>query len=153
MITSANLWNDFEYCLNDGYLYRRSGRYKGCKAGTIKKPHGYISVWYKGCKHYAHRLIWLWFTGKFPKNVIDHINRNPSDNRIQNLRDVTQTYNQLNRGDVGVSLMPNGKYRAYISIDKVFYHIGLFKTKEDALNARRLYEIKNLCPQKLQEQS
>lgn len=145
MLTAADVWESFEYCLNDGYLYRTTGRYKGNKAGTIKKPYGYITVWFQGRKHYAHRLIWLWLTGSNPGECIDHVNRNPSDNRFHNLRDVTLTENQYNRGEVGVSKLKNNTYRAYIMVKGVFKHIGIFKTREEALYARRNYEIETVC--------
>lgn len=49
---------------------------------------GYIILKIKGKQFKAHRIAWFLHTGKFPENVIDHINRDRSDNRIVNLRDV-----------------------------------------------------------------
>ena len=43
-VKAEDLWSDFEYCLNDGFLYRLGGRYKGQRAGTVK-TRGYIQVW------------------------------------------------------------------------------------------------------------
>ena len=47
----------------------------------------------------AHRVIWKIANGKDPENVIDHIDNNPLNNSVSNLRDVTQRENLLNRRD------------------------------------------------------
>lgn len=43
------------------------------------------------------RVCWLCESGNWPEHTIDHINRNPLDNRIENLRDVTQAINNTNK--------------------------------------------------------
>jgi len=48
-------------------------------------------------KFLAHRLAWLMHYGKFPDFTIDHINHNPGDNRISNLRDVPLVENLRSR--------------------------------------------------------
>ena len=44
------------------------------------------------------RLCWLVQTGDWPEHTIDHINRDPWDNRWCNLRDITQKENNFNKG-------------------------------------------------------
>jgi cytoplasmic iron level regulating protein YaaA (DUF328/UPF0246 family) len=64
----------------------------------IKQAEGgkYLSIVFKGRKYKAHRLAWLIHYGEWPKQVIDHINRQPNDNRIMNLRDVSYSENIKN---------------------------------------------------------
>jgi hypothetical protein len=69
---------------------------------------------------FAHRLAFYLMTGKWPDGVVDHINRNPTDNRWCNLRDVSHKENLLNQslsknnksGHIGVSKTASGYWRA-----------------------------------------
>ena len=102
------------------------------------------------CK--IHRVIWCHFYGEWPdKNlVIDHINGDDDDNRITNLRLVTQSENVKNQslpksntsGAVGVIKHKN-KWKAQIKINGVSKHIGIFENFNDAVNARKKAEIKH----------
>ena len=75
----------------------------GTKAGTLQKSStsGAVmyQVGYKGRKLQVHRVIWKMVNGSDPINVIDHIDNNPLNNNISNLRDVPQRENLLNRKD------------------------------------------------------
>jgi hypothetical protein len=51
----------------------------------------------------AHRVIWKMINGKDPVNVIDHIDNNPLNNNVSNLRDITQRENLLNRKDFKIN--------------------------------------------------
>ena len=57
---------------------------------------GYVRFSFGGVSHHAHRLAYALGTGAWPKQIIDHINRDPSDNRLENLRDVSQSENLKN---------------------------------------------------------
>jgi len=76
-------------------------RYAGKQAGN-KNRLGYTLVGMtingRKMKLLAHRIIWAMHFGAWPLLVIDHINRQRSDNRISNLRDVTNAQNSANRG-------------------------------------------------------
>jgi len=60
-------------------------------------PQGYLSVQLMGEKFLVHRLVWLWHNGDWPTGEIDHIDRDKSNNRIENLRDVSSQQNAMNR--------------------------------------------------------
>jgi hypothetical protein len=68
----------------------------GRLAGSRRKG-GYLQVGFGGRTHTAQRLAWFYVHGTWPANHIDHINRNRSDNRIANLRDVSPKRNAANR--------------------------------------------------------
>ena len=70
-----------------GFIYKKVG---------CSNPDGYMYVYVDGKQYAFHRLIWKLETGKDPEGVIDHINGIRNDNRIANLRDVTQAENMKN---------------------------------------------------------
>ena len=62
------------------------------------KSNGYISRWIGGKKVGEHRVIWEQHNGPIPKGMqIDHINGIRNDNRIENLRLVTNQQNSFNQ--------------------------------------------------------
>jgi len=73
----------------------KSGNVAGAYASTSNR---YV-VGFNYRKLQVSRVIWKILTGKDPKNVIDHIDNNPLNNNISNLRDITQRENTLNRKD------------------------------------------------------
>ena len=89
-----------------------------------------------------HRLAWLMVYGELPKYHIDHINQQPGDNRIANLRDVTAKVNGKNKrmqkdnrsGINGVSFRKKtGKWRAHCYINGKNTYFGQYATPEEAL--------------------
>jgi len=86
---------------------------------------------------HLHRLIMGAKTGEF----VDHINRNPLDNRIKNLRFCTRSENNMNKNGVrGVSRFRDG-WRARIKKDGKEIHLGIFKSFNEALEKRKSVEI------------
>jgi hypothetical protein len=110
--------------------------------GKMLKPHptGYIFVKIPGVGvRPAHRIIWKLIHGKDPDQVIDHIDGNPSNNRIENLRDVSPAKNAQNRVNtkkkyLGV-IIKGRESQAIIGRDKKVYDLGMFDTPEEARDA------------------
>jgi HNH endonuclease/AP2 domain len=113
---------------------------KGQKAGA-KNSDGYILIRVNGKTYYAHRMAFIFTTGKFPENEVDHINGITSDNRISNLRECSHKQNIWNQkirknntsGIKGVSWFKRyNKWRARFIVNGKYMHIGYFNNKEDA---------------------
>lgn len=96
ILTQHDLINLFEY--KDGILYWKQ---KICKKLLIgdavgyKRPDGYITVRINNKRYYIHRLVFLLHNGYIPK-YLDHIDGNPSNNKIENLREATILQNSCN---------------------------------------------------------
>jgi hypothetical protein len=90
-----------------------------------------------GLRLYLHQLIFFFVHGYIP-NEIDHIDRDKTNNHIDNLRDTTRGDNGRNReaynklGIKGVYLNHRGKYEGRITYDGVGYYLGSYKTIEEA---------------------
>jgi len=71
-----------------------NARYPGEEAGSFSSGYRLIAI--GDIQRLAHRMVWLWMTGDWPENEIDHINHKRSDNRWVNLRAVTHLENHRN---------------------------------------------------------
>lgn len=118
-------------------VYNRD--FAGKVAGTICGRDGYRTVFISGRNYFAHRIIWLIVHGKWPDHQIDHINGDKLDNRLENLRDVT---NQINSWNVDHSRFSGAywektrkRWRAEITNNGKTILIGRFKEKEAAMLA------------------
>jgi len=111
---------------------------KGARAGSATRE-GYLTIRIDKKLHKAHRLAWLYVYGLHPKNQIDHINQSKSDNRICNLRSVSNKQNLENRGAQknntsgykGVSFS-RGLWQAQICSNGKRTNLGRFYTAYDA---------------------
>jgi hypothetical protein len=115
-------------------------KHSGKLAGYVDDL-GYIRISLRNKRYRGHRLAWLYIHGAWPKDLIDHINTDRSDNRIGNLREATKAENGFNRGKQsnntsgfkGVTLhKPTGKWLAQTEINTRKINIGLFATPEEA---------------------
>lgn len=111
---------------------------KGNKAGC--ESNGYIVTSIGRRPFRNHRIIWLWHHGYIPEGFLDHIDRNPKNNRIENLREVSNSCNQRNSiqrpsfsGVKGVCWdKSNGMWLAYIKINMVLVNLGRHATLLEA---------------------
>lgn len=113
-------------------------------AGSLDSK-GYVQIKIKGRLYLAHRLAWLYVHGVFPDSHLDHIDRNPKNNAIANLRICSRPENHQNlglrsnntSGVTGVSWNKrSGQWLAYINVNGVRHRIGLFSDKSAAVAAR-----------------
>lgn len=125
-----------------------SPRLAGCKLYRRKSGEPEcLQIETQGRGYKAHRLAWLTMTGDDPGNLtVDHINRNPFDNRFCNLRLANHSLQMRNRNAYGRSgikgVSPEqGKWRAYCFVDGKRKYLGFFPTKEEAAAAAAPYFI------------
>lgn len=148
-LTAERLRSLLKYDAETGvfvWLVSTNGRIKvGDIAGSFNNK-GYVAIGCDGKERKAHRLAWLWTHGAWPSEQIDHIDGNKANNRLANLREVTNTENQQNRrrarrdnkstGLIGAKLhRKTGKYMASIDVNKQRLYLGLHDTAELAHEA------------------
>jgi hypothetical protein len=92
----------------------RSNRVLGKRVGSLN-GHGYLRTTVNKKSFQVHSLVWLWHNKVLPKHEIDHINRNPLDNRIENLRDVTH---QANLSNSNMEERKNKSKTGYVGVGK-----------------------------------
>lgn len=144
MITQSRLKELLHYEPDTGvftWLVRTSDSVRiGDLAGGC---HGnrYRRIRIDGKLYLAHRLAWLYMTGAWPDNQIDHVNGVRDDNRIANLREATNAENQQNRakdvrntsGFPGVSwCRRDSKWRGLIKFEGRQKYLGVFDSPADA---------------------
>lgn len=126
--------------LGKGHLL---GEAAGCVQINNGKPYHVIQI--DGVKHRRSRLAFLFMTGRFPKDMIDHINGNSLDDRWVNLRAASAMQNAWNHKGrtkksgtpMGVRKVPSGRYMARIGCKGVQHSLGTFDTIEEASAAYR----------------
>jgi HNH endonuclease/AP2 domain len=124
-------------------IRRRGPRGKAGEIAGMLSVRGYIVIKADGIRYRAHRLVWLYMTGKWPNGDLDHRNGARDDNRWSNLRSASRSQNLANSrisknntsGYKGVSFNSiNRRWRASIKCNKA-YHLGYFDTAEAAHRA------------------
>lgn len=94
-ISREELMSVLKYVPAKGHFVWKTKRLYGRKAGS-KTVHGYIEIRYKRKWFKVHRLAWFFIYGELPQ-VVDHIDRDKTNNRIENLRASTIAENNVNR--------------------------------------------------------
>lgn len=136
---------NYSYCADTGEItHRQTGREI---TGTTKQGYKLVQfrINYKQCKYLAHHVAWFLTHGYWPSEI-DHINRNRTDNRIVNLREVTRAENLRNRCDASpiqsqydcVSWhKANKKWQARLPyrLDRKRTRVGYFECEHEANSA------------------
>jgi hypothetical protein len=147
MITQSELKQVLEYNPETGLFTWKKTVNTRAVIGSIAGwniNEGYIQISIYGKKYRAHRLAYLYMTGNFPENFIDHINHIKDDNRWTNLRDATNSQNQVNRlklknntsGYKGVCWHKHHKkWSAQIMYMNKNIHLGKYTTPQEAYEA------------------
>ena len=154
LLTQEYLKSILDYDLDTGVFTWKVNKSQSTKAGDVA---GWVCDGYRGIEinnkgYKAHRLAWLYVYGEMPKNLIDHIDNNRSNNRISNLREATYQSNSENyktpktnkSGVKNVSWYKNlNKWVVSMSIKKTKKTIGYFDDLElaelVAVEARNKY--------------
>lgn len=137
-----------------GYTYDpETGIVTSHKGKIIKNDdcHGYIQLSIKinkvSINIKAHQFAWYINYCEVPNDQIDHINHNRSDNKIHNLRSVTNQQNSFNKNNVKGYYFNSDRniYQSYIKLNNKHKYIGCYKTPEEAhqayLDAKKIYHI------------
>ena len=154
-ISAEYLRSRLTYCPDTGaftWLERiDANRPKWCNTRFAGKPAGYkdptgrhiINIDYT--LYAAHRLAWLYMTGEWPTQIVDHADNDPGNNKWSNLREATRSQNNANKkvnfdsasGLKGVRHRGNGRYEARITTGERGKpkSLGMFSTAEDAAKA------------------
>lgn len=126
-------------------VHRWNTRYAGKPALTARCTKGYFTGSIHSMRFFAHRVVWALHHGAWPSMFIDHINGKAADNRIENLRDVSnsenarnaKTYSTNTSGRTGVHYQTAlRKYAAYIRVADRKMHLGFYDNLDDAIAAR-----------------
>lgn len=124
-------------------VHRNTNKVLGQVVGFVNsKGYRVIKIGEKAYK--AHRIAFLWMTGQFPLDQVDHINGDKSDNRWCNLREASNGENQRNVSRRGVSLH-HGKWRVSIQVDGERITVGRYDSEVEAMaayaSAKRLHHV------------
>ena len=125
----------------------------GARAGSVS-PYGHRVLRLCGELYAEHHIIWLHYYGRWPEGHVDHINHDEQDNRIENLREVSQQENNMNNskrkdnstGYAGVwlnKLNSKKRFMAELYLRGKRVHYSSHYTLEEAVAARKQAEIVN----------
>lgn len=137
-LTQERLKELFEYDEHTGNFTRLISTSTKSKVGQIAGSNhigGYIEIGIDNKSYMAHRLVWLYVHGHFPKRLIDHIDGNRKNNKLNNLREANHTQNMYNskiRSDnnSGIKCVSwnarEGKWEVRIKIDNKLKYFGMY---------------------------
>lgn len=117
-----------------------NAKYAGKPAGSVHTGRSgrYIRIDIMRRTYLAHRIIWMIMTGSWPSEEIDHIDRNGTNNKWSNLRDVSKSQNLINRdfkSECRGVRVKGGRYEARLTRGGKQFYLGRHKTMNDARHA------------------
>ena len=156
MITVDHVRSILKYDPETGFFtwitHKRRPDLIGKRAGSPTNM-GYWAIAIKNQKFLAHRLAWLYMTGSWPSQHIDHKDGNKQNNAFSNLREVSRFENLQNMrkptkanksGYLGVSAH-QGKWRVQLMAQGKRFRISGIDTPEEAhqkyLELKRLHHV------------
>lgn len=128
-LTQSRVRELFDYAPETGDLIRKVKTINSKEIGETYDSingNGYKTLKIDGKTYPLHRIVWLWYYGYLPENLIDHRSKNKLDNSIDNLREVSNSCNTRNcsvyssntTGVKGVTLRISDKY----FVARIFYN-------------------------------
>ena len=132
----------FDYDPDQGLLIRKGKHFR--KREGMRSARSYRACTINRVSYRHHRLVWIWHNGDPGQMVVDHINRDRHDDRIENLRLASYSENRRSSGMFktntsgykGVTFEKTvGRWKAYIYLNNKRKHLGIFPTKEEAAAA------------------
>lgn len=151
-LTHETLLSLLEYDPDTGVFIWKVDRKRLAKTGTIAgsiNGSGYRQISVNGKLYLAHRLAWFYCFKEWPYNVIDHINGIRTDNRLDNLQDVTQNKNvrkasrKLSSSGLRNVQKVHNRYTASIKVNGKSIYLGVFDSGEDASACVDRYKKEN----------
>ena len=151
-LTAEQLRSVLHYEPETGIFTRKIGSANQVKAGDVAgsvNGNGYLNIQLQRRGYQAHRLAWLYVYGVWPEDQLDHVNRVRTDNRISNLREVTNKQNQQNRSKQSNNTSGHpgaywdkqrSKWVTQITHNQKLIHLGYFSILEEAIAARKAAE-------------
>jgi len=117
-------------------VFRWAVSARGITAGKIAgsvTSYGYQQIKLGRRAYRAHRLAWFLTHGVWPDGEIDHIDGDPLNNRLSNLRVVDRAGNSQNRRALGATWnCQHRRWQSKIQANKIRHHLGYFDTPEEA---------------------
>ncbi len=121
----------YTYDVETGKIYNRFN-----KEIIGKSIYGYSIINYKKKQSFGHHFAWYMTYNNVDFKQLDHINKNRSDNRICNLRIVTNQKNQFNTNAKGYYWNKEcNKFHSRICINRKIISLGYFNTEQEANQA------------------
>ena len=149
MLTHERLLELVDYSPETGIFTNRIKRSNVSPAGKIlgtTNASGHLVAQLDKKMYLLHRLAWFYCFQEWPEDIIDHIDRNPKNNALDNLREatkITNSYNSKIRSDNTIGIKGvyydkrRNKFYSQIVANKIKTFLGYFSCKEEAAEAYR----------------